>query len=80
MTKKYSVRLTEGSLRRVGIDLLGFPDIHLACRACGQHFMPLLRPGARLPRGWWRCPNGCNEGADVPEEREAKETDCAASS
>jgi hypothetical protein len=72
--KRINVRLTEGSLRSIGIDLVGFPSVHLACRACGQHFSPLLETGGRLPRGWWQCPTGCNVGTDKPaEEGEARQ-------
>jgi hypothetical protein len=30
------------------------------CDGCGQVWSPNLGAGGRLPRGWWRCPNGCN--------------------
>jgi len=30
------------------------------CDHCRQVWSPKLRSGGRLPRGWWRCPNGCN--------------------
>lgn len=33
------------------------------CQQCGQVWSPNSPAGGRLPRGWWKCPNGCN--ADV---------------
>jgi hypothetical protein len=35
-----------------------------SCRECGKGWSPNLLSGGRRPRGWWRCPNGCN----APEE------------
>ena len=33
------------------------------CNQCGAKWSPNLRTGGRLPRGWWKCPNGCNAQA-----------------
>lgn len=30
------------------------------CQQCGQVWSPTLQTEGRLPRGWWKCPNGCN--------------------
>jgi hypothetical protein len=30
------------------------------CNQCGQTWSPILQEGGRLPRGWWKCPYGCN--------------------
>jgi hypothetical protein len=32
------------------------------CDHCGAAFAPLIRPGGRLHRRWWHCPNQCNVG------------------
>lgn len=53
------VRLTEDSLTRVGVELMG-RRAWLACEECGKIWSPNLLKGGRLPRGWWRCPTGCN--------------------
>lgn len=55
------VRLTEGSLAKVGVDLLDKHRIHLQCQYCGALWSPNLQRGGKLPRGWWKCPNGCNK-------------------
>jgi hypothetical protein len=32
------------------------------CDHCGMAFAPLIRPGGRLHRRSWHCPNECNVG------------------
>jgi hypothetical protein len=32
----------------------------LQCDQCGQCWSPNLLSGGRLPRGYWKCPNGCS--------------------
>lgn len=40
------------------------PDgLTLECKRCLTQWSPALRPGVRLPRGYWRCPSGCNADA-----------------
>jgi hypothetical protein len=34
------------------------------CKACGHAWYLNSGSGGRFPRGWWKCPNGCN----VPED------------
>jgi hypothetical protein len=36
----------------------------LRCDACGTGFAPMIQPGGRLRRGYWRCPNACNAPAE----------------
>jgi len=33
----------------------------VTCNQCGAKWSPNLRTGGHLPRGWWKCPNGCND-------------------
>lgn len=54
------VALNRPSLERVGIELVDPSSVRLRCRDCGQLWSPNLGTGGQLPRGWWRCPNGCN--------------------
>jgi len=54
------VRFTEASLARVNVDLLDGSCVRLGCKRCGAQWSPNLRAGGHLPRGWWKCPNGCN--------------------
>jgi hypothetical protein len=46
--------------RRAGIILLDSHSLWYACNRCGQQWSPNLVSGGRGPRGWWRCPKGCN--------------------
>jgi hypothetical protein len=60
MAEQYPKSL-ERRLKRVGVALLDAHSLRLACENCGQTWSPNLQPGGRLPRGYWKCPNGCNE-------------------
>lgn len=53
-------RCTERELARFGVTLSNPNGVQLTCDACGQSWSPILRAGGRMPRGYWRCPNGCN--------------------
>ena len=58
---KMSVEFTESSLLKVGVEIVDYERIMLRCKVFGAEFSPELRPGAkRMPKRWWRCPNGCN--------------------
>jgi hypothetical protein len=43
--------------RRVTFEPL---DGSVQCNDCRRLWWLLLRPGGRLPRRWWQCPDGCN--------------------
>jgi hypothetical protein len=32
----------------------------VTCNQCGAGWSPNLRARGYLPRGWWKCPRGCN--------------------
>lgn len=55
-------RPTAAQLAKVGVELRDIlsNSACLACERCGQAWSPNLRGGGRLPRGYWKCPNGCN--------------------
>jgi hypothetical protein len=38
-------------------------NVILRCTACGWVWSPNLRSGGRLPKGYWKCPGGCNHDA-----------------
>lgn len=63
----YSLR---GRLRRMGVELINEHSLRLQCVACGQVWSPNLRTGGSLPRGYWKCPNGCNDSALAASKRE----------
>lgn len=47
-------------LHRVGVELIDADRHILACVACGQAWIPLVRAGGRFRRGYRICPRGCN--------------------
>ena len=57
-------RCTTRELAKAGVELVNDHRMMLACEGCGQHWSPDLQPGGRRPRGYWRCPNGCNSHAE----------------
>ena len=56
-------RCNESQLALVGIELVSAHNLDFRCMKCGCQFSPMLQEGGRLPRGYWKCPNGCNEPA-----------------
>ena len=60
---------SESELRKVGVEHVGSAsNIVLRCLECGQVWSPNLLPnGGRLPKSYWRYPNGCN--VDSQESR-----------
>jgi uncharacterized Zn finger protein len=51
---------TQHELSKAGVEILDETGVRLRCAACGQVWSPNLLPGGKLPKGDWRCPNGCN--------------------
>lgn len=49
-------------LQKVGVRILErHTTILLECEACGRYWSPMLQAGGKLPRGYWKCPEGrCN--------------------
>ena len=47
--EKRGVKLIEGSQNTI-----------FECLACGRRWAALIQRGGRLPRGYWKCPEGCN--------------------
>lgn len=58
---------SKADLERVGVAIVSESDFHLQCVRCHQDWSPNILPGGRLPRDYWKCPNGCNgtERADA---------------
>jgi hypothetical protein len=59
----FQVRLTRGRLAQVGVEMIKRTELVLTCLACNSTWTQAQARGYRLPRYWWRCPNGCNPGA-----------------
>jgi len=55
-----SNELSEIQLKRVGITIEDPERIWLRCDKCGDGWSPNIQRGAVLPKGFWKCPNGCN--------------------
>ena len=55
-------RCTDHELAKVDVEIYIHHLLQLQCKNCGQIWSPNLLPGGRLPKGYWRCPNGCNAG------------------
>lgn len=51
---------SRADLERVGVVILSESSFHLQCVQCQQVWSPNMLRGGRLPRGYWKCPNGCN--------------------
>lgn len=56
-------RFTAAELKRAGVTILNPSNLLLACDQCGCGWSPNLVTGGKLPRGYWKCPNGCNDDA-----------------
>ena len=48
------------------IELVEGAEFTLRCQICGSTWTPEMEGRKRLPKGYWRCPKGCNE--DIGEE------------
>jgi hypothetical protein len=56
-------RFSEAELGKAGVEILDPTAVILRCVHCGKVWSPDLQPDGRLPRTYWRCPNGCNKTA-----------------
>lgn len=53
--------MSEGKQQNVGVELVNFPDnIRIKCITCRIKWSPELDSKGRLPKNYWKCPNGCN--------------------
>ena len=48
-------------LARVKVELVDQNGVIYVCNICGQQWSPVIQSGGRIPRGSWRCLNGCTE-------------------
>jgi hypothetical protein len=53
-------RCTKGQLAKVGVEITDASRGHFRCKSCGASWSPNLRAHGYMPRGYWKCPNGCN--------------------
>jgi hypothetical protein len=52
---------TENEMNKVGVTITDAYRIRLQCKSCGCAWSPNLQSEGKLPKGYWRCPNGCNK-------------------
>ena len=51
---------TENQLRKVRVNVVrAAPLLVLRCDECGATWQ-VKQKGLRMPKGYWKCPNGCN--------------------
>ena len=43
------------------VETLEGSEITLRCKTCGSTWKPDMKGRKRLPKGYWRCPQNCNE-------------------
>lgn len=54
---------TKTQLKKVRISMLRAHPALLRCDQCGATW-EVKQKGLRLPKGYWRCPNGCNRSKE----------------
>jgi hypothetical protein len=52
--------LSPSEANRHGLRKLNKYGLVLECGSCGTSWSNLPGPDGDLPRGFWRCPRGCN--------------------
>ena len=58
--RKYPRIYSKTELKKFGVTLEDERKLILRCDKCRQGWMVNLKPGGKIPRGSWRCPNRCN--------------------
>ena len=56
MDEKRSMR----EFAKRGVRIVDRSSSILECIECGRRWAIMLKEKGRLPRGYWKCPNGCN--------------------
>jgi hypothetical protein len=51
---------TKGQLKKVKVSALRVLPLLLRCDQCRTTWQ-VSKKGLRLPKGYWRCPKGCNK-------------------
>jgi hypothetical protein len=50
---------SQTQLKKVGIVIVNRNPLRLRCDSCAEEWS-LDNKGLRLPKGYWKCPKGCN--------------------
>jgi len=54
---------SKSQLRKVGVLIVRGDALRLRCGSCAEEW-DVGRKGLRLPKGYWKCPKGCNGEAE----------------
>lgn len=54
------------NLRRKNVELVNEDTFTLKCLSCEHTWTPEIEGKKRMPKNYWRCPNGCN--VDLPDQ------------
>lgn len=52
---------TPRELKKFGVEIVDVPGHWLRCAECQKFWSPMIQRGGKNPRGYWKCPNGCNQ-------------------
>ena len=55
----YPYEFSKSQMQKVGVILLDDKQHQLQCAAC-RAVWRVVKRGLRFPKGYWKCPNGCN--------------------
>ena len=58
--------VSDYQLKKVGVSLVKAGLLKFRCGECNETW-PIKQKGLRLPKGYWRCPNGCNTSGRGPQ-------------
>ena len=56
---QYPFEFSKSQMQKVGVILLSEKQYQLQCARC-QTVWQVIKRGLRFPKGYWKCPNGCN--------------------
>lgn len=51
--------ISEYQLKKVGVSIANSESLMLRCSKCAESWA-IKQKGLRLPKGYWKCPRGCN--------------------
>lgn len=60
--------VSDSQLKKVGVSLVNAKSLMLRCGKCKETW-PIKQKGLRLPKGYWKCPNGCNSSEQKGAQR-----------
>lgn len=55
------MRFSERFMNQMGVEVINGNGLKLECVVCRMAWHLVRKSGGPLPRGYWKCPGGCNE-------------------